>query len=195
MHSHVEKPAGTGQPHCFGSTDSMEDLVSTFDMAFVVDVFRWCWWFWWWCGWWFWWFDNDDDDEEDEEEEDDHSSAQVSLQALRTYAADAIGTDLDMEDLLLLIAGSICKDFSSMGDGARLVGKHALWRAGAMCLSSIVRSQNSQVLEGWADGLRLFVIHIETLLWNISSAIDPRMYMLLPGFGWVWVTESQYVNQ
>ena len=28
------------------------------------------------------------------------------------------------ERLLMLAAGSICKDFSSMGDGKRLVGKH-----------------------------------------------------------------------
>ena len=34
----------------------------------------------------------------------------------------------DDEKLLLFIAGSICKDFSSMGDGKRLVGKHAAWR-------------------------------------------------------------------
>ena len=28
------------------------------------------------------------------------------------------------ETLLVLVAGSICKDFSSMGDGKRLIGKH-----------------------------------------------------------------------
>ena len=31
----------------------------------------------------------------------------------------------DDERLLMMIAGSICKDFSSMGDGKRLVGQHA----------------------------------------------------------------------
>ena len=35
--------------------------------------------------------------------------------------------DTAEEELLMLVAGSICKDFSSMGDGARLVGKHVSW--------------------------------------------------------------------
>ena len=54
---------------------------------------------------------------------------------LRGLAADAYeefksttdgtgGTSEEDWTLLMLIAGSICKDFSSMGDGARLVGKH-----------------------------------------------------------------------
>ncbi|CAE7474292.1 unnamed protein product [Symbiodinium microadriaticum] len=30
------------------------------------------------------------------------------------------------EQVLMIVAGSICKDFSSMGDGKRLVGKHAI---------------------------------------------------------------------
>ena len=47
---------------------------------------------------------------------------QVSMDLLRSFAADEKPDD--EEYLLTLVAGSICKDFSSMGDGARLIGKH-----------------------------------------------------------------------
>ena len=66
----------------------------------------------------------------------------MSLELLRQYAAEAgmdLGSIEDIEDLLMLIAGSICKDFSTMGDGARLVGKHVPWplaSSSIMCLSS-----------------------------------------------------------
>lgn len=50
-------------------------------------------------------------------------SDQVALERIRSYAYDGV----ESEDLLTIIAGSICKSFSSMGDGARLVGKHVAW--------------------------------------------------------------------
>lgn len=46
------------------------------------------------------------------------------MNLLRSYAAD---NDNACEEVLTLIAGSVCKDFSSMGTGARLVGQHASW--------------------------------------------------------------------
>ena len=58
----------------------------------------------------------------------------------------------DDDALSLLVAGSICKDFSSMGDGKRLVGRHVPHlQVRAVMLSPTYRCKASQLVDDSAD--------------------------------------------
>ena len=68
---------------------------------------------------------------------------QVTLERLRSYASyDDSST---AEEFLSIIAGSICKNFSSMGDGSRLIGKHVLGPHSSYRYSHIITPPSHQL--------------------------------------------------